>query len=210
MKKQALQLLQPDDIKLRKVCAEITLRELKTVRVQNFIEQMLDVVYGRNNKGKQRDRNKPMTVGLSANQTGILKRISVVDLAIGRKTFNDIHVLINPKIIWHSKTTSTNREGCVNIPKVWGIVKRYKEVKVEAFDRSGNKIMIHARGWAAILLQHEVDHLNGLLFIDHLPNPQKAHLVEGNELTSYRKNFRRWKKFTNISKLTKKHSRAVR
>jgi len=204
MKIQSLHPLKIGNPKLRRVCKEVTLRELKTKEVQDFIERMLDIVYRKNNKGEQRDRNKPMIVGLSANQAGILKRISVVDLAIGRKAFNDIHALINPRVVWRSKTTSTNREGCVNLPHVCGVVKRYKEVKVEALDRSGNKLTIHARGWAAILLQHEIDHLNGLLFIDHLHDPAKAHFVKDEELTAYRKNFRRWTNFVDVSNLVAK------
>lgn len=86
----------------------------------------------------------------------------------------------------------------------WGIVRRYKEVKVKTYDRSGNKIIIHAKGWSSILLQHEIDHLNGILFIDRLPNPQKAHFVKENETQKYRRNFRRWRKFIDVSKWARK------
>jgi len=200
MESRRLKVLDISDRKLRKVCREVSLRELRTKKLQDLIEQMLDFTYGRNNKGVKRKRNKPMTVGLSANQVGILKRISIVDFAIGRMDFSDIRVLINPRIVWHSKASNINREGCVNLPELGGIVSRYKEVKVETLDRSGNKFLIHAKGWLSILLQHEIDHLNGFLFIDRLPDPQKAHCVRNDDLSKYRKNFRNWKKFTDVSK----------
>lgn len=162
---------------------------------------MLDIVYGRNNKGKNRDRNKPMTVGLSANQVGILKQISIVDLAIGQKKWNDIHVLISPRIVQHSKAHFSHREGCVNLPHIWGVVPRYTSVTVEALDRSGNELTIKARGWASVLLQHEIDHLNGHLFIDHLPDPTKAHYVDEKNMALYRKEYKNWKQLKDVSGL---------
>ena len=196
-----LKVLKPTDPKLRKPCKEITRRELRTKKIQNIIESMLDIVYGRSNKGEKRNRDKPMTVGLSANQVGILKRISIVDLAISSKGFNDINVLINPKIIWHSKAKSEFREGCVNLPHIWGMVPRYKSVTVQALDRSGNELTIKAKGWTAVLLQHEIDHLNGNLFIDHLPDPKKAHYVDEDNMQLYREKHKEWDKFEDVSKL---------
>lgn len=145
-----------------------------------------------------------MTVGLSANQIGIDKRISVVDLAIGRKRYSDIHVLINPEIIWRSKSILERYEGCVNLPEIWGEVKRSKRVKVNAYDRSGNKLTIDTNGWSAILLQHEIDHLYGKLFIDHLPDPTKAHYVESDQMKDYRKNYKHWHVFTDVSNWTQR------
>ena len=184
---------------LRKSCKFIKPSELRTKKVQDTINDMLDLVYGKNNKGKQRDSNKPMRVGLSANQVGLVRRISILDLAIGRKSYNDIHVLINPEIIWRSKSIIERREGCVNLPKIWGYVKRSKRVKVRAMDRSGNKIELDLSGWSSVLAQHEIDHLNGILFIDHLENPKKAHLVEPNEYKAHKKAKKNWNKFTDVS-----------
>jgi peptide deformylase len=189
---------------LRKSCKSIQPSELRTKIVQDTINDMLDFVYAKNNKGKQRDANKPMRVGLSANQVGINKQISIVDLAIGRKSYNDVHVLINPKIIWKSKSTFERREGCVNLPKVWGYIKRSKRVKVTTIDRSGNKIEYDLSGWSAVLAQHEIDHLNGILFIDHLENPKKAHLVEPTEYKAHKKSKKNWNKFIDVSNLVQK------
>lgn len=198
-----LNILEPKNPKLRKSCQEISPKELKSKDFQNLINEMLDIVYGKSNKGAKRDINKPMTVGLSANQIGINKRISIVDLAIGRKKFNDIHVLINPEIIWHSKTKMEKCEGCVNLPNIWGYVERSRRIKVRAIDRSGNKLELDLKDWPAILLQHEIDHLNGRLFIDRLKNPKKAHLVEDGEYKAHKKAKKEWKKFVDVSDLVK-------
>jgi peptide deformylase len=144
-----LQVLKPDDPRLRAVSGEVTKKELKDKTFQAVIEMLLDFVYGNNNK---RERNKPRTVGLSANQVGFLKRISVVDLAISKKQFSDIHVLINPEIIWRSKSLQEKEEGCVNLPNIFGAVKRSKTVKVRALDRSGNELIIKATRLASYFI----------------------------------------------------------
>lgn len=199
-----LKILKIKDPKLRKVCRDVSLQELRTNKIQDLIEAMLDFVYGRSNKGEGRDRRRPMTVGLSAGEAGILKKICIVDLAIGRKRFNDIHALINPEIIWHSKSKGLHREGCVNLPEIWGVIPRYKEVKVKTYDRSGNELIIHSKGWASVLLQHEIDHLYGHLFIDHLSDPTKAHLVKDEETVEYRKKYKNWNKFVDVSRWVRK------
>lgn len=199
-----LEVVAPESIILRQPCLSISPSELKTRNVQDVIESMLDIVYGRSNKGLSRDNNKPMTVGLSANQVGINKKISIVDLAIGRKRFNDIHVLINPEITWKSKTIIERREGCVNLTTIWGFVKRAKRIKLRAVDRSGNKIQLDVDGWPSILLQHEIDHLHGILFIDHLEDPTKAHLVKNGEYKAHKKAKKNWSKFIDVSHLVVK------
>jgi peptide deformylase len=188
---------------LRKPCLPLTLIELHSRKFQNLLEGMLEIVYGRNNKGPDRNTNKAMTVGLSANQVGIAKRISIVDLAIGRKSYSDIHVLINPEIIWKSKSQIERREGCVNLPKIWGYTKRSKRVIVKALDRSGNKIQLDVKGWPAVLLQHEIGHLNGELFIDKLPDPTKAHLVLPRQYKANKKAGKNWQKFIDVSNLVR-------
>ena len=199
----SLSVLKPTDIILRTPCIPLTKNQLRLNKTQDEIETLLDFVYGANNKGKDRDVRSTMTVGLSANQVGIAKRISVVDLAIGRKSYSDIFVLINPEIIWHSKTQVEHVEGCVNLPNIWGYVKRFKKIKVKALDRSGNGIMLTMQGWPAILLQHEIGHLDGELFIDKIRDPKKAHLVENKEYKAYKVNKKQWKKFIDVSDLVK-------
>ncbi len=182
-----LHALKPDNPTLRQISQSIGRRELRTAAMQNTIEQLIRFVCGHNNKGRNHAHNLPMTVGLSAPQVGIMRRISIVDMGVGSKKYSDIHVLINPEIIKRSKSKATNREGCVNLPSVWGLIDRASAVTVTALDRFGTKLTLEAKGWPAILLQHEVDHLDGRLFIDYLPDPTKAHFLDKKNFKAYNK-----------------------
>ncbi len=199
-----LHVLKPDNPILRAVATPIERRELRTQRMQDVIEQLLDFVYGQSNKGDWRERTRPTTVGLSAPQVGINRRISVVDMAVGSNLYSDVHILINPEVIAHSKSKTDHREGCVNLPQVWGQVERYRSVTIQALDRSGTKLTIEAHGWPAVLLQHEIDHLDGRLFIDRLPDPCQAHLIEPEHFKDYNKqSAANWPYLIDISKWAK-------
>lgn len=100
-------------------------------------------------------------VGLAAPQIGILKRIIVIDIGDG------IVELINPEII-EATGAETDSEGCLSLPGASGDVTRPKTVKVKGLDRKGNEIIIEGSDLMARALCHEIDHLNGVLFIDHL------------------------------------------
>ena len=101
-------------------------------------------------------------VGLAAPQIGILKRLIVIDLS---EEDGEIYKLINPVIV-KSKGEQVCREGCLSVPGMLGDVTRPKEVVVEALDVNGKKIRIKAQDLLAIVLCHEIDHLDGVLFID--------------------------------------------
>lgn len=199
-----LTILEPKDAQLRRSAAVVTRAQLRTKTMQETIERLLDFVYGHNNKGDDHERAHPMTVGLSAPQVGINRRMSVVDLAIGSKLFNDIHVLINPVIISHGKATADYREGCINLPRIWGSVKRYKNVTVQALDRSGNILTLGLTGWPAALLQHEIDHLDGRLFIDRLEDPAHAHFIDSEHFKEYnKKTAANWPYYVDVRDLVK-------
>lgn len=183
------------DQRLRETCAFLSRRDLHLAAQQAEIDELLDFVYGKTNKrvrGVARDRARPSTVGLSANQVGIMKQICIVDLSIGRRGYFDLQVLVNPRIVWSSKTSVHKSEGCVNFTTIWGKTRRSQRVRVEAWDRSGHAITLDVDGWAAALLQHEVDHLNGRLFIDRLIDPKQADLVQEGEYVDYRKDRGIW------------------
>lgn len=194
-----LVVLEPNHKILRNPCTYISKNDLRKTALQKEIELLIDFVYGNNNKGKNKSRRNATTVGLSANQVGIAKRISVVDLAIGKKGYSDIHVLINPEIVWSSKSMTERCEGCVNLPTIWGYVQRSKRIKVKAFDRSGNEMLLTLSGWAAILLQHEIDHLNGKLFIEKLPDPKKALFVEDGDYQEFKQKKKKWMKYIDVT-----------
>jgi peptide deformylase len=110
-------------------------------------------------------------VGLAAIQVGIGKSLFIYDIAPreeGQEEKRDLQVLINPVIVSHEGEQLSEDEGCLSVPDLRADVKRYAQVQVKAFDRHGNPLDIEAEGMHAIVLQHEIDHLNGVLFIDHI------------------------------------------
>ncbi len=112
----------------------------------------------------------PGCVGLAANQIGEPDRIAVVDVS-SKESEKQKLVLINPVIIEFIGGKFL-REGCLSVQNLTANVKRAEEVVAEWQDIRGNKIRYHAKGVEAICIQHEVDHLNGALFIDHVVSPQ--------------------------------------
>lgn len=105
-------------------------------------------------------------VGLAAPQVGISKRVIVVDIGEG------LFKLANPEII-ASEGTQDGPEGCLSVPQVYGNVKRHYKIKVSALNENGEQIEIDAEGYLARALQHEIDHLNGILFIDKATDLEK-------------------------------------
>lgn len=105
-------------------------------------------------------------VGLSANQIAVDKSIFVAQVPDrdGRQKF---YTVINPTIVKKSKETSLSEEGCLSIPNVYGMVSRPSRIAIDGFDIQGKKIKINAWGLLARVFQHEIDHLNGKLFVDH-------------------------------------------
>ena len=109
-------------------------------------------------------------IGLAAIQAGILKQIIVVDLKSGEEdiTQREPHVFINPKIVNKSGTT-VSEEGCLSVIEFRGEIQRAEKITVEYQDVTGKPQKMEAEEMMSICLQHEIDHLNGVLFIDHLP-----------------------------------------
>lgn len=107
-------------------------------------------------------------VGLAAPQVGISKRVIVVDIGDG------LFKLVNPEII-SSSGIQDGPEGCLSVPNIVGNVKRSEHIKVKALNENGDEVVIDASGYLARAFQHEIDHLNGILFIDHIDknNPYK-------------------------------------
>ncbi len=110
-------------------------------------------------------------VGLAANQVGVCKQLTVIDVSVGSEETSLI-VLCNPEIISHEGEVA-NEEGCLSIPEYTTMVKRYEQVKVKALDRHGKEIEIEADELLARALQHEIDHLNGILFVDRIGRIKK-------------------------------------
>ena len=111
-------------------------------------------------------------IGLAAPQVGEMERIIVVQPSL-RRTPEEIitrepQVFINPKILKKSREAVTEEEGCLSFPSLFLKIKRVKEVEIEARDENGEKISLRVTGLPARVFQHEIDHLNGILFIDRI------------------------------------------
>ena len=99
-------------------------------------------------------------VGIAAPQIGIQKQIIIIETESGPKAF------FNPKVIKHSLRKVESEEGCLSVPGVFGIVRRYRGITVQAYDEEAQEVTIEVKGFPAIVFQHEIDHLSGILFID--------------------------------------------
>lgn len=123
--------------------------------IRTLMDDMLDTMYA------------APGIGLAAPQVGVTKRVIVVDVAEKDEPKNPI-CLANPEIVWKSDETAPHEEGCLSLPDLYADVERPVAVKVRYLDRDGAKQELDADGLLAICLQHEIDHIDGVLFIDHL------------------------------------------
>jgi peptide deformylase len=112
-------------------------------------------------------------VGLAAVQVGVPKRIVTIDATRGEEEKRPV-ALINPEIIWTSDETNLHEEGCLSIPEFTDEVERPARVKARFLDLEGRTIEVEAEGLFARVLQHEIDHINGVLFIDHLSKLKRS------------------------------------
>ncbi|PIX62093.1 peptide deformylase [Candidatus Uhrbacteria bacterium CG10_big_fil_rev_8_21_14_0_10_41_26] len=134
--------------KLRERSREVLVNEIKTPEMQKFFDDLVETM-------KVEDG-----IGIAAPQVGNNIRVIIVLTKKGPEVF------INPEITFRSIKKVKEEEGCLSVPGVYGIVERCKEVRVSALDRNGNKIQPDTKGFMSIIFQHEIDHLDGILFID--------------------------------------------
>ena len=116
-------------------------------------------------------------IGLAAVQVGILKRLIVIDISKDKEKKNPLF-LINPEIISLSKKTSVYEEGCLCLPGHFAEIERPAECQIKFIDYNGKEKKLKANGLLATCIQHEVDHLNGVLFIDYLSKLKKDMIVK--------------------------------
>ena len=116
-------------------------------------------------------------IGLAAVQIGVLKRLIVIDISKEREKKNPLF-LINPEIVFKSKNTSIYEEGCLSLPGYFAEIERPAECQIKYLDYDGKKREMKANGLLATCIQHEVDHLNGVLFIDYLSKLKKDMIVK--------------------------------
>ena len=149
----------PNDILLQKA------EEVPAVtdEIKKILADMLETMYATHG------------VGLAGNQVGLLKRLVVLDCA-DRDAEPDPIKMVNPKIIWKSEEMICHNEGCLSIPRQYADVTRHAEVEVEYTDENGDIKRRRTGGLLAIGIQHELDHLEGILFIDYV-SPLKRKMM---------------------------------
>ena len=116
-------------------------------------------------------------IGLAAVQIGILKRLIVIDISKDKEKKNPLF-LINPEIISRSKKTSIYEEGCLSLPGYFAEIERPAECQIKFIDYNGKKKELRADGLLSTCIQHEIDHLNGILFIDYLSKLKKDMIIK--------------------------------
>ncbi len=180
----------PSDPILVKKAKEVEVEKIESGKVKKTIDKLLDYAYG-----EQKDREKPVLMGLAAPQVGISERIILVDVgADGKGKVSDLRVYVNPKIVWRSDEKEEWYEGCFSTDSVCGIVNRPKSIKVKAYDKNGKKVEEKHSGYVARIFQHEIDHLDGIEFVQHIKDDSKLHWVEDNQFPEYRdkEGWRNW------------------
>jgi peptide deformylase len=116
-------------------------------------------------------------IGLAAIQVGVPQRVVTLDLAKKDEPKQPL-VVINPELVWSSEERSTYEEGCLSIPEFYEEVERPAQVKVRYTDLDGQAHEVDANGLLATCLQHEIDHLNGVLFIDHISKLKRDRVIK--------------------------------
>ena len=133
--------------------------------IRKLVDDMFETMY------------KAPGIGLAAIQVGVAKRLITMDLS-KKEDNHQPQVFINPEITWQSEQRAKYEEGCLSIPDYYEEVERPAEVKVSYLDVAGKKHEIDARGLFATCLQHEIDHINGVLFIDHLSKLKRDRVIK--------------------------------
>ena len=156
----------PDPL-LRQISAPV---EGVTDEVRALIGDMFETMYA------------ALGIGLAAIQVGIPKRILVIDLqepeAEGEEPVRDPRVFINPEIVENAETLQVYNEGCLSLPDQFAEIERPDRIRVRWLDEHGKAHDEHLDGMLAICLQHEIDHLEGILFIDHLSRLKRDMIIK--------------------------------
>ncbi|MDR2416907.1 MAG: peptide deformylase [Holosporales bacterium] len=153
-------LLYPDPI-LRQTSSFV---DLKDTALPKLVEDMFETLRASNG------------IGLAAPQIGVLKRVIVIDF--GRETEVSPLALINPEILWRSEETTPFRNGCLSLPGIWADVVRPAAIEIKYYDENFQPQLLKTDGLLAVCAQHEIDHLNGKIFIDHLSKLKRDFLIK--------------------------------
>ena len=158
---------------LRQTAAPIPVKDIRSPEIQRLVDDMVETM---------REYNG---AGLAANQVHTLKQVCVIEVN-GNPRYPEapaipLTVLINPVVTPVTAEVEDGWEGCLSVPDMRGMVPRYTGVRLEAYDRAGGKIDVVAKEFFARVIQHETDHLNGIVYVDRMKDLSTlTHLAEWN------------------------------
>lgn len=183
-----LELLNPSDTNLNLVSEIVEPNMISSPSIQAIIDRMFEIALG-----EQGDASHKTLVGLAAPQIGILKRIIIVGTnSVGAGEQPQLEVFINPEITYESEAQEENREGCYSTGEICGIVSRAKIVTVSAYNRLGKVQLRGFEGFPARVMQHEIDHLDGIRFPARITDESKLHSVPEDQFGAYREGWKNW------------------
>ncbi len=141
-----------------------------TPETKKLVDDMISVSLDWENS-----RPHEISAALAAAQIGRLEKVIIVRSNLEDKSVQEFTALINPEIVKFEGIITEDYEGCLSVPNsIYGKISRYTKVRVKALDIDGNKVRIKADGFLARILQHEIDHTNGIVFIDHIRDKRDA------------------------------------
>ena len=148
----------------------------KAERVHVITDEVQDVVKEMIEASLDWEKSHPheISAALAAPQIDKMYKIIIVRSDLDDKNNQEFTALINPKVVKFEGDIVTDFEGCLSITSIYGKVPRYEKVRVKALDIHGNEVHIKAEGFLARVLQHEIDHTNGILFVDHIRDDKDA------------------------------------
>ncbi|MCI9063313.1 MAG: peptide deformylase [Clostridia bacterium] len=158
-------------LRIREVGDPILLIKCKEVDINNISKEILEEI-----EDMKETLNFTEGFGIAAPQVGIDKRIAIIQVEKERCTYKDSEdvpttVMINPTWKKLSEETEIEYEGCLSVPSVRGKVERYKEIEVSYYNEKGEKVIKQVKGFTARDIQHECDHLDGIIFLDKVVGP---------------------------------------
>jgi peptide deformylase len=164
-----LEIVQAGDPVLRKVARAMSVDEIRSPSTQHLIEQMRDTMRAAPGVGLAAPQiGESIQLAVIEDRVDYIKNISSERLAERQRSPVDFHVIINPKITIVGDATADFFEGCLSVAGFAAMVRRGVSVRVECLNERAEPITITAQGWYARILQHEIDHLNGTLYIDRM------------------------------------------
>ncbi len=148
----------------------------KSQKVTSFGKPIKDLIKAMTEATLDWEASRPHEIGaaLAAVQVNRLVRAVIIRSDFEDKESRTFTALINPKIIKLEGEVTYEHEGCLSVKDIYGLTPRYSKIRLKAFDPEGNEIRIKAEGFLARVLQHEIDHTNGVLFIDYIKDDSRA------------------------------------